>query len=451
MLGIDPRPTPLRLEIVAELLGHEQLKRFIGLRERLRHDPAPFLDVVRVKRTDGQLRDIVVRGWTIHVGEGRPIQMLGICRDVTGGEVPAPAPLRPRHPEAVILPPAVDGVCGVGVDGRIIFTNQTLPTLLRSAGEDLVGRRLHDIIHRDPEGHEMHSVQACPFAPEFMECPGAVDADFHRVDGSHGEIVYTLIVPPAFEGLGAIISMCDTAPRRVMTHLLQVSRRQVQELDVQRGALLGHLVDAEERERRRIAAELHDDTIQSLAAVALRLSNVGERACSDAERDLLADAEVEVRGVAERLRRLMVGLMAPTGGPDLVAAIADDCGVLFAASPMSYVVEGEVGELDEVTHLLAYRLVQEAVRNALAHSQGARVRVSVDRTPCELILNVCDDGVGIGEPRSAPTHAGLRILSGRVETVGGSARFGTGIDGRGTGIELRLPLLRSQGDARVRV
>ena len=288
----------------------------------------------------------------------------------------------------------------------------------------------------------MHALQACPFTPELVGSTGALDA-FHRLDGSRGEIVYTLIIPPAFEGLGAIISMRDTAPRRRVTRALQLSRRQVEELNVQRGALLSHLVEAEERERLRIAAELHDDTISSLAAVALRLSNIGEWG-SDAGRDLLADAEVEVRAATERLRRLMVGLMTPTGGHDLVAGIADYCEVLFAGSSMSCTVEGEVGALDDVTHLLAYRLVQEAVRNALTHSGGTRVLVSVSATRSTLILRVRDDGIGMGEPRRAPTHAGLRILHGRAETAGGSARLGSGIDGRGTGIELRLPLPRSR-------
>jgi signal transduction histidine kinase len=443
ILGIDPRPTPLSCEIVAQLLGGEQLKRFVGLRERQRRDPAPFADVYRVIRADGEARDVVIRGWAIDIGEDLPSQLLGTCRDVTDRVSSSLGSTSLRHQQAVILPAAVDGLCGVGADGRITFTNQTLPNLLRCEGEDVVGHRLHDLVHRDRDGHETHSVEACPFTPDFTEASGAVDTDFHRADGSSSEIVYSLIVPPAFDDLGAIISMRDTTPRRVLTQLLQVCRRQVQELDVQRGALLDELVEAEERERLRIAAELHDDTLQSLGAVALRLSDVGERARSDAERDLLAEAEVEVRRAAERLRRLMVGLMRPTGDHDLVADIAEYCDVLFAGSAMTYTLEGDVGELDEVTHLLAYRLVQEAVRNALTHSHGTRVLVSVGRTSSELALSVSDDGIGMGEPRSEPTHAGLRILRGRAETAGGSAAIGTGIDGRGAGVELRLPLARS--------
>ena len=440
ILGVAPGPGPLCIQAVAQLLGDDQLRRFIGFRDRQRRAPAPFAVVVRVRRADGQIRDVAVRGWAIQGGDGPACQLLGICSDVTvaGASTTQPGILRPLP--AVTLPAAVEGVCGVGADGRITFTSQTFATLMRCEGESIVGRRLHDIVHRDREGRETHSVEDCPFTPDFTESAEAVDVDFHRRDGSRSEIVYTLSLPSAPEGMGAIISMRDTAPRQEVTRRLQMSRRQVQELNEQCGALLDDLVVAEERERLRIAAELHDDTIQSLAAVALRLSNVGEQARSDVDRDLFADAEAEVREAAERLRRLMVGLMRPAPGRDLIAAIAAYCETLFAGSTMSYGIEGDAGELPEAMDLLAYRLVQEAVRNALTHSSGTRVLVSISRTPSELILGVGDDGIGMGEPHDAATHAGLRILRDRAATVGGSVRFRTGIDGRGTGVELRLPL-----------
>ena len=205
-------------------------------------------------------------------------------------------------------------------------------------------------------------------------------------------------------------------------------------------ALLQHLAEAEERERLRIAADIHDDTIQALGAVALRLSGAGEQAEDDRVRDLLADAEIEVRGAAERLRKLMFALLPPVAGRDLRSAVETYCAVAFAESPIEYTIVGEVDGFFSDRDLVAYRLIQEALSNVLKHSHATRARVSFEQTAGELVLRVSDDGVGMGEGDTPPTHAGLRIVRQRAEAAGGSAHFGVGLEDRGCSIELRLPL-----------
>jgi two-component system sensor histidine kinase UhpB len=110
---------------------------------------------------------------------------------------------------------------------------------------------------------------------------------------------------------------------------------------------------------------------------------------------------------------------------------------------MRYEIVGDIGGLGSDRYLLAYRLIQEALRNALTHSEAARVRVEFDRNPTELVFRVSDDGIGMGDGETPPTHAGLRIVRRRAEAASGSAQFGIGLDGRGSSIELRLPLVWS--------
>ena len=90
----------------------------------------------------------------------------------------------------------------------------------------------------------------------------------------------------------------------------------------------------------------------------------------------------------------------------------------------------------------AYRLIQEALRNVVRHSQGARVRI--DHSPHLAIVfigRVSDDGIGLGDGVSASSgHAGLEILRQRAQAVGGIAVLGSGLDARGASVELRLPL-----------
>ena len=159
----------------------------------------------------------------------------------------------------------------------------------------------------------------------------------------------------------------------------------------------------------------------------------------------MIDAELEVRGVAERLRRLMFELLPPLPGRDLRDAVETYGSVLFSGSEMVYAVLGEVSGPVSDNHLVAYRLIQEALRNALAHSGGTRVEIDLQETDCELVVRVSDDGVGMSDRETPPTHAGLRILRRRAQAAEGSAEFATGLDGRGIALVLRLPIDRGSG------
>jgi signal transduction histidine kinase len=206
---------------------------------------------------------------------------------------------------------------------------------------------------------------------------------------------------------------------------------------------LSEAMAAEEGARARIAADIHDDTIQTLGAVALRLANARDGAIDPGARCALDAAGRHVRDAAERLRRVMFELMPPAPAGDLRLAVHAYCTVLFADSGLQWEVTGSLpeGALDPETAAVAYRVAQEALRNALSHAGGTRVRSELDCGGEELMISVSDDGVGLGEGWPAePTHAGLQIICQRAGAVGGTVDFDVGLDGRGTSVLVRIPL-----------
>jgi signal transduction histidine kinase len=205
--------------------------------------------------------------------------------------------------------------------------------------------------------------------------------------------------------------------------------------------LLRDLTRAEERERARIAGEIHDDTAQVLGAVSLRLeraqSEVGDRVAKQA----LGRASEEVRHATVRLRSLMFEIMAPAENESLGTAIGAYCAVLLADTGIDYQLEGDAEGLSRGDLLLVYRLVQEALRNVVKHASAARVQVGLQESEEGLSVKIADDGVGIlAATAGDPTiHAGLRIIQQRAEAAGGAAETGVGLEGRGTTIEVRMP------------
>jgi signal transduction histidine kinase len=97
---------------------------------------------------------------------------------------------------------------------------------------------------------------------------------------------------------------------------------------------------------------------------------------------------------------------------------------------------------DEATRILAYRVAQEAVRNAVKHAGATAVEVTIDREDADLLVRIQDDGRGFSMEdlarRQEQGHVGLSLLERTAVDGGGALRIDSSI-GHGTLVELRVP------------
>ncbi|MDP9330311.1 MAG: PAS domain-containing protein [Actinomycetota bacterium] len=218
---------------------------------------------------------------------------------------------------------------------------------------------------------------------------------------------------------------------------LDVLRRTIQ----QRRELAQRLESAQEQERRRIAADIHDDPIQVMSAVDVRLQMFmqGNRSATP---DELAELQEIVHRSIERLRSMLFELRPTTLDRDgLVAAIRRYAEHTGAETGLKFVIEDEL--LEEPGRDLRaslYRIMQEAVMNVRKHAQASRVTVLIASTGGGVSVTVRDDGTGfdVGKleaPR--PGHIGLSTMIERAELVGGWCRVSSSEDG--TTVECWLP------------
>jgi PAS domain S-box-containing protein len=221
---------------------------------------------------------------------------------------------------------------------------------------------------------------------------------------------------------------------------LDVLRRALQ----QRRDLSQRLQKAQEAERRRIAADIHDDPIQVLSAVDMRLQMLGAYP-DQVSAEELAGLETDVRTAIERLRSLLFELRpAALDREGLVAALR----IYLDHTAVSTGWEVEVRdalteEPDPDLRTVLYRVAQEAVTNARKHADASRVTIDVSSAEGGVLLRVRDDGVGFaaGESidRPAPGHLGLPTIVESAELAGGWARV-TAAPDEGTTLECWLPL-----------
>ena len=202
---------------------------------------------------------------------------------------------------------------------------------------------------------------------------------------------------------------------------------------------------AVEAERMRIAHELHDVVAHNVSVMTIQATAASRILASDLEaaRDALASVERIGRETVDEMR-ILLGVLRKRGAdepfapqPGLVELDALAERVRSAGLPVEVVLEGRPRPLATGLDLAAYRIVQEALTNALKHAGGAQARVTVRYTDTALELEVVDDGAGNGD--GGGTGNGLVGMEERAAMYGGQVKIGRRREG-GWEVRARLPV-----------
>ena len=212
-----------------------------------------------------------------------------------------------------------------------------------------------------------------------------------------------------------------------------------------RTELLRRLVDAQERERARIAADVHDEPVQALAAVDLRLALL-QKQLAEAAPHLVADVvrihEI-ITSVNGGLRDLLFELEPIAPSAHLTDLLEDAATHIFELTPVVWKVENAPDarelELSVATRTQAVRIAKEALVNAAKHAKAQTVRIQVAVDDDGVTVEVADDGIGLppGVRTSPPGHRGISGMLDRAEVAGGSLSVDS--EAGGTTVSIWLP------------
>ena len=197
-------------------------------------------------------------------------------------------------------------------------------------------------------------------------------------------------------------------------------------------------------ERDRMARELHDALNQSLFGLTLTSRAAASHLTSDPGRaaDELDEVQKLARQALAELREVVTGLRTSDLRRDgLVAAIRSDVALLDRVhdADVSFQFSGDLGVDDVVEHEI-YRIVQEALTNALRHAQADDVVVRLTAGSDATVVEISDDGSGF-EPDALGIRShrlGLTSMEERATAVGGTLEIDSGPDA-GTTVRLRVP------------
>ena len=209
---------------------------------------------------------------------------------------------------------------------------------------------------------------------------------------------------------------------------------------------IGAITMGQEEERRRLARELHDETLQSLIALNQRIQMA--RMQSDLETDMkLAELQNMAEENIHNLRRLTQALRP---------LYLEDLGLLPALEmlvreisktydiPIQFQVSGRERRLPNEVEVTIFRMAQESLSNIQRHAGATQVEVSLQFQQDVLLLNIRDNGKGFKPPKSpsefaASGHFGLLGMYERAELIGARLEIDSQPD-KGTNITVTVPL-----------
>jgi signal transduction histidine kinase len=202
------------------------------------------------------------------------------------------------------------------------------------------------------------------------------------------------------------------------------------------------ILSISEREQRRIGHDLHDSLCQHLTGVALAGEVLSEQLTARAIPEAKAVNHIVemVEGAIDLTRTMARGLhpfdLQGEGFIDALQELAANITEGFKI-PCTFQCDSFVMIREQAVATHLYRIAQESINNAIKHSQAARIEVRLEAEDEDIVLTICDDGVGLPPTPAVGKGMGLRIMAYRASMIGATFNIER-ISPRGTRVTCRL-------------
>lgn len=206
--------------------------------------------------------------------------------------------------------------------------------------------------------------------------------------------------------------------------------------------LVTRLTTAEDRERRAVAEDVHDDSLQLVVAAQMRVEVLPATAPAS-QHEALDNIARPLERASVSLRRIMSSLSVPEMSQGLVDTLRELVDEVFDDASVAATVTGpDHDPLHPAARAAAYRVAREALHNARKHADATYVAVAVAVVGDATSVSIVDDGVGADSLETRQGHLGLTAIRSRVLATGGTLDV-TSARGQGTRVTARWPAPRA--------
>lgn len=397
-----------------------------------------YIREYRIRKADGGILWVQERGQIICNDAGKVDYVSGVFFDISDRKQADEALRRASLYARSLIEASLDPLVTISPDGKFMDVNRATEQATGVSREELIGQDFSDYF-TDPEKAREGYRQAFSLG-EVRDYPLAI----RHTSGQVTEVLYNATIYRNDKGevQGVFAAARDITARKQAEEALRESEQRLRFLTSQ-------LLSAQERERKRISMELHDELGQSLTVLKLQIRAI-ERNLREDQQDLKKECRELLQyldGVIDNVRRL---------SRDLSPAILEDLGL---SSALKYLLEGagkhfavqhsfEVEELDRLfpqdAQIMIYRIFQECLTNISKHAQATEVSVSIRTEAGSVSIALEDNGGGFNVTEVLGRDVterglGLAALDERARMLGGSLLI-CSEPGVGTKVVCHIPL-----------
>ena len=333
------------------------------------------------------------------------------------------------------------GMALVGLDGRWLKVNPAICRIVGYEKEELLAIDFQAITHPDDVDSDLELMKQ--LANGKIISFNLEKRYFHK----DGHIVWILLTV-------SLIRNTDHTPRFVISQIQDISARikaeaEYKALLIENRMLMQNLFEVQEKERRYLARELHDELGQWLTAIHVEAQTISRSVdrisevytCAETISESAKRMHEVIRGMLRQLRPALLDML---GLADSLRDLKKQWCLHQSDTLCELTLEGDLENLGEIINITVYRIIQEALNNVRSHAHATRVLVRLSReintasATGTLLLSVEDNGRGC-DPEQR--FEGLGLLGMRERSIAAGSTFSLhSRPGYGTHIDVRLPL-----------
>ncbi|WP_404362646.1 PAS domain S-box protein [Marinobacter sp.] len=397
----------------------------------------PFEIRYRVHWPNNEMRHLLVRGERLENGEDPDaeseddILWIGSCIDLTERYISLKRLSESERQYRKLVEMLPDGVL-LCYEGLITFANPAAARIFRvSSTDELIGQSLRSLV---AEAEHNQSIDAVEQA-NGVNCALRIPNLRFRTPG--GETFDGMLVTRTvhLEGRAFVqVLVADVSERVRIKKALVAANQRMREL-------ANRTITDLELERKQIAHALHDEIGQSLTAIKLSSGWLSRKLEAPDALEKVHTVTSIASDIIEKVRDLSLMLRPPQLDElGLVAATQWQASRLLEPAGLNWTLSAErdLPKLDPSSEIVAFRVIQESLTNAVRHSGASDVQIRFSVRGLCLNVEIQDNGEGF-DLENRTEHMGLVYMRERVELADGSIRIHS-VPGTGTSVRVQLPV-----------